>query len=129
MADTSQPSQTDSQGASSSGEAGVRDEERQQTVGQVFEVYIVAADRPIWSGQAHSVTIPASEGGMGILPNHEPVMTVIKRGTVSVTDPQGRRLAFDVADGFIAFDSNKLTVAVDHASRSDVEDETVRAAA
>ena len=43
-------------------------------------------------------------------------MTVIDHGTVVVTAPQGKRHAFEVTDGFIAFDSNKLTVAVDDAS-------------
>ncbi|RSX51058.1 F0F1 ATP synthase subunit epsilon [Bifidobacterium goeldii] len=78
-----------------------------------IEVNIVAADHPVWHGTAKSVTIPASEGGMGILPNHEPVLTVIEGGTVSVVDPEGERHAFEVTDGFISFDSNKLTVAVE----------------
>lgn len=56
---------------------------------------------------------PASEGGMGILPNHEPVLTVIKEGTIVVVDPDGSRRSFEVTDGFISFDSNKLTVAVE----------------
>ena len=86
------------------------------TGGSVLRVAIVAADHPVWSGEASAVSIPASEGGMGILPNHEPVMTVIDHGTVVVTAPQGKRHAFEVTDGFIAFDSNKLTVAVDDAS-------------
>ena len=81
--------------------------------GTTMQVNIVAADRPLWSGTAKSVTIPASEGGMGILPNHEPVLTVIKDGTVAVVDPDGVRHSFDVTDGFISFDSNKLTVAVE----------------
>ena len=76
-------------------------------------VNIVAADHPVWHGTAKSVTIPASEGGMGILPNHEPVLTVIKEGTIVVVDPDGSRRSFEVTDGFISFDSNKLTVAVE----------------
>ena len=90
--------------------------------GSVIRVAIVAADHPVWSGEASAVSIPASEGGMGILPNHEPVMTVIDHGTVVVTAPQGKRHAFEVTDGFIAFDSNKLTVAVDDASRVHAEE-------
>ena len=81
--------------------------------GTTMQVNIVAADRPLWSGTAKSVTIPASEGGMGILPNHEPVLTVIKDGTVAVVDPDGVRHSFDVTDGVISFESNKLTVAVE----------------
>ncbi len=72
--------------------------------GSTMQVNIVAADHPVWHGTAKSVTIPASEGGMGILPDHEPVLTVIKEGTIVVVDPEGNRLSFD---------SNKLTVAVE----------------
>ena len=52
--------------------------------GLTMQVNIVAADHPVWHGTAKSVTIPASEVGMGILPNHEPVLTVIKEGTIVV---------------------------------------------
>lgn len=76
-------------------------------------VTIVAADHPVWRGEAVSVTIPASEGGMGILPNHEPLLTLIKQGRVTVVEPDGDLHMFDVTDGFISFDSNKLTVAVE----------------
>lgn len=81
--------------------------------GLTMQVNIVAADHPVWHGTAKSVTIPAFEGGMGILPNHEPVLTVIKEGTIVVVDPDGSRRSFEVTDGFISFDSNKLTVAVE----------------
>lgn len=43
----------------------------------LMQVNIVAADHPVWHGTAKSVTIPASEGEMGILADHEPVLTVI----------------------------------------------------
>jgi len=78
-----------------------------------MKVNIVAADHPVWHGEAKSVTIPAFEGGMGILPNHEPVLTVIKQGTLTVVEPDDARHTFEVTDGFISFDSNKLTVAVE----------------
>ncbi|KFJ08263.1 F0F1 ATP synthase subunit epsilon [Bifidobacterium tsurumiense] len=78
-----------------------------------MQVNIVAADHPVWSGAAKSAVIPASEGAMGILPNHEPVLTLVKGGTLTVTDVNGELHSFAVADGFISFDENKLTVAVE----------------
>ncbi|KFI72134.1 ATP synthase subunit epsilon [Bifidobacterium minimum] len=78
-----------------------------------MSVTIVAADHPVWSGTARSVTIPAAEGGMGILPDHEPVLTVIKEGDVTVVEAGGERHSFAVRDGFISFDSNRLTIAVE----------------
>ena len=77
------------------------------------KVNIVAADHPVGHGEATSETIPASEGGMGILPDHEPVLTVIKQGTLTVVEPDDVRHMSEVTDGFISFDSNKLTVAVE----------------
>ena len=38
---------------------------------------------------------------------------MIKEGTIVVVDPEGERHSFEVTDGFISFDSNKLTVAVE----------------
>ena len=69
--------------------------------GLTMQVNIVAADHPVWHGTAKSVTIPAFEGGM------------VTEGTIVVVDPDGSRRSFEVTDGFISFDSNKLTVAVE----------------
>ncbi|AKV54959.1 ATP synthase epsilon subunit [Bifidobacterium actinocoloniiforme DSM 22766] len=76
-------------------------------------VNVVASDRPVWSGRARSVTIPATEGAMGILPDHEPVLVLTKKGTLTVVQEDGQRTDFPVSAGFVSFDSNKLTVAVD----------------
>ncbi|OZG48955.1 F0F1 ATP synthase subunit epsilon [Bombiscardovia coagulans] len=83
-----------------------------------MQVNIVATDRPVWSGQARSVSIPAQQGAMGILPNHEPILSLIKKGTVTVIEADGTSTSFDVDEGFISFDSNKLTVAVEHSTKS-----------
>lgn len=81
--------------------------------GAIMRVSIVAADHPVWSGSARSAVVPSCEGEMGILPNHEPVLTLVKGGTMTVTDTAGELHSFAVADGFISFDENKLTVAVE----------------
>ena len=70
----------------------------------------VAGRMAVQAGAAH---LEKSKGGMGILPDHEPVLTVIKQGTLTVVEPDGDRHMFEVTDGFISFDSNKLTVAVE----------------
>ena len=79
----------------------------------IMQVNIVAADHPVWTGQASSAVIPAYEGAMGILPDHQPVLTLFDEGIVKVVDPQGERHEFEVSEGFISFDSNKLTIAVE----------------
>ncbi|MCI1901706.1 MAG: F0F1 ATP synthase subunit epsilon [Bifidobacteriaceae bacterium] len=78
-----------------------------------ISVNLVAADRPVWSGEAKGAVIPAESGAMGILLNHEPVLTVIKKGEIRLTPVEGEELRFNVDDGFAAFDANKLTIAVE----------------
>ena len=56
-----------------------------------MQVNIVCAEHPVWSGEALQVTIPASGGQMGILPNHEPVLTLIKQGKLAVVEKDGSR--------------------------------------
>ena len=79
-----------------------------------MQVNIVSADRPIWSGQARSVTVPGTQGSMGIMPDHEPVLALLQEGNIRVQATDGGRQSFHVDNGFASFDSNKLTVAVDH---------------
>ncbi|KFI76695.1 MAG: F0F1 ATP synthase subunit epsilon [Bifidobacterium mongoliense] len=79
----------------------------------LLEVNLVAADHPVWSGKAKSATIPAADGVMGILPDHEPVLTLIDAGRVVLVDAENVRHMFEVTDGFISFDSNRLTIAVE----------------
>ncbi|RBP97667.1 ATP synthase F1 subunit epsilon [Bifidobacterium aemilianum] len=87
--------------------------------GEIMQVNIVAADHPVWSGKAQAVMVPALEGSMGILPNHEPVLSLLEQGTVTLTDDQSQSHSFEVSDGFISFDSNKLTIAVEHGQVKD----------
>ena len=79
-----------------------------------MQVNIVSADKPIWSGQARSVTVPGTQGSMGIMPDHEPVLALLHEGNIRVQATDGGRQSFHVDSGFASFDSNKLTVAVDH---------------
>lgn len=99
-----------------------------------FKVNLVAADRPVWSGEVKTAVIPAESGGMGILPNHEPILTVIKQGKVrlvpSASDSASKAnsdVLFSVTDGFASFDSNRLTIAVERCASSDSDEVTQEA--
>jgi F-type H+-transporting ATPase subunit epsilon len=45
-------------------------------IAKVTEVY--------FDGEAASVTLPGAEGEMTVLPEHEPLITTLKKGTVTV---------------------------------------------
>lgn len=85
----------------------------------VMKVNVAASDRPIWSGEATYVVVPATNGAMGILPNHEPILSLLTEGKLVVTEPSGNKHSFLVRDGFVSFDSNTVTVAVEHSSQEE----------
>lgn len=82
----------------------------------VIRVNIAASDHPVWSGDATYVSLPATSGGMGILPNHEPILSILSDGPITVTDTDWKSHRFTVRDGFVSFDDNRLTVAVEHST-------------
>ena len=84
-----------------------------------LQLNVVASDRPLWSGAVASAMIPVYEGAMGVLPNHQPMLVLLKPGKVAITLPDGTRRNFQVGEGFASFDSNKLTLAVETGSESE----------
>lgn len=77
-----------------------------------LEVDVVAPDRVLWSGTASAVSVPASEGEMGLLPGHESVLALLRPGTVRVRSG-GAEQRFQITAGWVSFDANAVTVVVD----------------
>lgn len=76
-----------------------------------LSVEIVAPDRVLWHGEARSVSVPAAEGDMGLLPGHESVLALLRPGTLRVHS-NGGVTEFPVTEGFLSFDSDAVTVVV-----------------
>jgi F-type H+-transporting ATPase subunit epsilon len=72
-------------------------------------VDIVGPDRVLWSGTADRVIAPTVEGEIGLLENHEPVLSVLREGTVRVHGEAGDT-AVEISGGFVSFDHNVITI-------------------
>lgn len=79
-----------------------------------MKVDIVARSGEAWSGEADSVVVPAYHGELGILDGREPLLAVLRPGTVRVGSGSGEK-SFDIPQGFVVVDSNVVTVVVDDA--------------
>lgn len=81
-----------------------------------LEVEVVTADRLVWQGTATHLSAPAFDGQMGILPGHQPVLTVLGEGIMSITtDDQKNKVKFDISGGFFSVDLNKVVIITDQA--------------
>jgi F-type H+-transporting ATPase subunit epsilon len=71
---------------------------------------LVSPARLLFSGDVTSVTIPGTEGDMGIYPGHAPVLSTLRPGVVSVDRGAGAPDRIFVRGGFAEVNSTGLTV-------------------
>jgi len=79
-----------------------------------LQLLVVTPERKAVESEADEVELPGSEGYLGILPGHTPLITLLKPGVLSFKRG-GRSQAFAVSDGFAEISSDKVSVLVDSA--------------
>ena len=85
---------------------------------KVLQVELVAADRLVWSGQATMVIARTTEGDVGILPHHAPLLSSIIEGVVEVQTVEGETWVAAVDTGFLSVADNRVSILSEHADRS-----------
>jgi F-type H+-transporting ATPase subunit epsilon len=75
---------------------------------------IVSQDRMVFEGDVDSVLAPGTEGEMGILPNHAPLLSTLGYGVIKVRY-QAQEEYFTVAGGIIEVQPDIVTVLADAA--------------
>jgi len=79
---------------------------------------IVSQDRPVFEGEVDMIVAPGSDGVMGILPHHAPLLTTLKPGELKVRY-QGREDIFVVSGGVMEVRPDIVTVLADAAEHAD----------
>jgi len=83
-----------------------------------LNVAVVAVDRKVWSGEAKSIVAKTPEGEIGILPGHEPVLSLLVNGVVRIESLDGEKITVAVHGGFFSVDSNQVKVLAEVAELS-----------
>ena len=84
-----------------------------------LSVSLVAPDREIWSGAAKFVVARTTEGEIGILPSHEPILALLSAGAVVRIDTvDGEKVVAAVHGGFLSVDSNAVKILAEVAELS-----------
>ncbi|SDE19763.1 F0F1 ATP synthase subunit epsilon [Auraticoccus monumenti] len=87
----------------------------EQTQG-VLRVEVVSADRSVWSGEARSVTARTTEGDIGILPGHSPVLGVLVPSGVEILTTDGQREVVAVDGGFVSVAQGRVSILSEYAA-------------
>jgi F-type H+-transporting ATPase subunit epsilon len=71
---------------------------------------LVSPARLLFSGEVTSVTIPGTDGEMGIFAGHAPVLSTLRPGVVTITREQGQPEKIFVRGGFAEVNPTGLTL-------------------
>ncbi len=75
---------------------------------------IVSQDRTVFEGDVDIVVLPGTDGEMGVLPHHAPLLTTLQFGLIKVRS-QGQEEVFTVAGGVAEIQPTIVTVLADAA--------------
>lgn len=80
-----------------------------------FTFRLVTPQRIVFEGPVVSIQAPGSEGYLGVLAHHAPLITMLKDGRLEMRDPSGRVTAWHVTGGFLEVSNNRASALADSA--------------
>ena len=83
-----------------------------------IRVELVAADRLVWSGEATRVIARTTEGDVGILPHHAPLLSLMVDGVVDIQTTDGETWVAAVDAGFLSVAHNRVSILSERAEMS-----------
>lgn len=79
-------------------------------------VELVSVERMLWTGQASIVTAQTTEGEIGVLPGHEPMLgQLVDNGVVTICPVGGDKLVAAVQGGFLSVSKEKVSILAEYA--------------
>lgn len=85
-----------------------------------LHVELVAVERPLWSGEATIVLARTTEGELGILPGHIPLLgELAPGGVVRIRQEGGTELVVAVHGGFLSVTEDGVSILAEMAEMAD----------
>ncbi len=76
---------------------------------------LVSPERLLLSEEAEMVTVPGTEGDMGVMAGHMPLISTLRPGVIEVKGGTNGDKRFYVIGGFVEISPSKLTVLAEEA--------------
>jgi len=89
---------------------------------KTLHVDIVSAEQAIFSGEAAMVIAPGEAGELGIMPEHMPLLTRVKPGTIRIQKGSEEEIIY-VSGGMMEVQPDRVTVLADTSVRAHDLDE------
>jgi F-type H+-transporting ATPase subunit epsilon len=78
-----------------------------------MKLEIITPDKTLFEGDVKSATFPGAEGSFGILEGHAPMIAMLKKGKIELTEQNNSKHNFQVTGGVVEVLKNKVIVLAD----------------
>ncbi len=75
-----------------------------------MNVEILTPETTLYIGEANFVYLPGSDGSLGIMNNHAPLISSLKKGVLRLKDKAGKEHQFNVKGGTVEVFRNKVII-------------------
>ncbi|HWP61403.1 MAG TPA: F0F1 ATP synthase subunit epsilon [Candidatus Paceibacterota bacterium] len=75
-----------------------------------FHLTIASVGATTFDGPAVSATMPGAAGEFTVLAHHEPLVSILKKGTITVRKEGSEAMQFPIESGVVEMSGNKATV-------------------
>lgn len=79
---------------------------------KLLKLTISRVDGPVFDGDVISVAVPGVSGGMQILAGHEPLISPLKKGSITVEKSDKTKESFDIESGTLEISNNHATILI-----------------
>jgi F-type H+-transporting ATPase subunit epsilon len=83
-----------------------------------LKLEIVTPEEKIYSENVEMVTLPGTEGELGVYPNHVPVLTALQPGELRIVK-DGQQSAMAIGEGFVEIKGDAVSILTDMALQSE----------
>ncbi|MGR3303959.1 MAG: ATP synthase F1 subunit epsilon [Candidatus Scalindua sp.] len=85
---------------------------------KTFSLNVITPEKVVYSNEVAAVTAHGSDGYLGVLPEHAPLITTLEPGPLSITEPDEKKVTFTVNRGIMEVRKNKVIVLADAVEES-----------
>ncbi|MEW5995567.1 MAG: ATP synthase F1 subunit epsilon [Candidatus Zixiibacteriota bacterium] len=85
----------------------------------MFRLSIVTPEKVFYEAEIKSLIVPGTEGYLGVLSHHAPLITALQPGKIEFTDTDDTVNILAVSGGFLEVSGNAATILADAVERAD----------
>jgi len=71
---------------------------------------IITPEDKLFDGEVSYVKFPGTDGEFGVLKNHAPIISILTKGLIELTDLKNNIKTFEINGGVIEMQKNKIIV-------------------